>query len=68
MIEIRIYWKKSTPEKMGDRYCIGLFQFPDEKTQAVIEKLNALSENPMDSKKVVESWNLGPQSPSKEGS
>ncbi len=61
MIEIRIYWKKSTPEKMGERYCIGLFQFSDEKTQAVIEKLNELSENPMSAKKVIERWPLGDQ-------
>ncbi len=53
MIEIRIYWSKSTPEKQGERFTIGLFQFGDEKTKAVIEKLNELSENPMNVKKVI---------------
>jgi len=65
MIEIRIHWKKSTPEKKGLNYVIGLFQFGDEKTRAVVEKLNELSENPMDVEKLLDSWPLGDQEPKK---
>ena len=61
MIEIRIFWRKSTPEKRGADYRIALYDFGDEKTRAVIEALNELSENPMDVEKLLDSWPLGDQ-------
>ena len=61
MIEITISWRKSSPEKRGEDYKIALFDFGDEKTRAVVERLNELSANPMDVEKLLESWPLGDQ-------
>lgn len=67
MIEVRIYWSRSAPEKRGERYTIALYQFGDDKTKAILEKLNELSQNPMKIQKVLDSWPLGSQHPSREG-
>ena len=61
MIEIRIFWRKSDPERKRHKYTIGLFQFGDEKTRSVVEALNELSENQMDVEKLLDSWPLGDQ-------
>ena len=56
MIEIWIMWKKETkPLK------IALFRFGNEKTRAVIEALNELSEYPIDLDDLLDSWPLGDQ-------
>ena len=61
MIEITIAWRKSSPEKRGEDFKIAFFDFGDELTRAVVERLNELSANPMDVEKLLESWPLGDQ-------
>ena len=61
MIELRILWRRSYPEKEMRPLMIGAFRFGNEKTRAVVEALNELSENPMDVEKLLDSWPLGDQ-------
>jgi len=54
MIKVKIFWRK-----MGSENLVALYIFEDEKTEAIIEALNSISENPIEPAKVCERWPLG---------
>ena len=56
MIKVKVLWRK-----MGSEYLIALYDFGNEKTEAVIQALNRISENPIEPAEVLERWPLGRQ-------
>ena len=57
MIKVKVYWRQ-----LGrSEYLIAVYDFGNEKTEAVIKALNSISENPIDPVDVLERWPLGRQ-------
>ena len=43
MIKVKLFWRK-----MGSEYMIGVYDFGNDKTEALIKALNSISDNPID--------------------
>ena len=56
MITIKIFWRS-----MGSKYLIAVYDFEKDKTKAIIEALNGISDDPIDPKHIHERWPLGSQ-------
>lgn len=56
MIKVKVLWRK-----MGSEYLSALYEFENEKTEALIKALNSISENPIEPAEVSERWPLGRQ-------
>lgn len=56
MIKVKIFWRK-----MGSQYIIGVYDFGNEKTEALIKALNSISDNPIDPREILDRWPLGKQ-------
>ena len=56
MIKVKLFWRK-----MGSEYLIGVYDFGNDKTEALIKALNSISDNPIDPQDILERWPLGRQ-------